>query len=76
MVIQRFVLAVNEGLGLFERRPNALFHFVEEGGLESAAQESITEMFHIAPERVIGEAALGNKAMDVGVPLEGAAEGM
>lgn len=53
-----------------------LFHFVEEGGLESAAQESITEMFHIAPERVIGEAALGNKAMDVGVPLEGAAEGM
>ena len=33
-------------------------------------------MFHIVPERVIGEAALGNKAMDVGVPLEGAAEGM
>ena len=71
-----FVLAVNESLGLFERRPDVLFHFIEEGGLESVAQESITEMFHIAPEGVIGEAALGNKAMDVRVPLERAAEGM
>lgn len=64
-----FVLAVNESLGLFERRANALFHFVEEGGLEGVAQESITEMFHIAPERVVGETALGNKAVDVWVPL-------
>lgn len=71
-----FVLAVNESLGLFERRPDVLFHFIEEGGPESVAQESITEMFHIAPERVIGKAALGNKAMDVRVPLERAAEGM
>ena len=71
-----FVFAVNESLGFFERRPDVLFQSIEEGGLESVAQESITEMFYIAPEGAIGEAALGNKAMDVRVPLEGAAEGM
>ena len=46
-----FVPAVNESLGLFERRLDVLLHFSEEGGLESAAQESITEIFHIASER-------------------------
>lgn len=59
-----------KGFGLFERRSNAFFHFVEEGGLESVVQKGIIEMFHIAPERVIREAALGNKAMDVRIPLK------
>lgn len=63
------VFAVNEGFGFLERRLKALPHQVKERGLEGAAQESITEMLYIAPEGVVGETALGNKAVDMWVPL-------
>lgn len=71
-----FIFFVNGSLGLFKRRTDMQFHFIQQGGLESFAEVSIAEVFHNLPEAVIGETAFGKETVDMGIPLEGSAEGM
>ena len=71
-----FMLPVAEGLNLFKRGADLSFHFLEKGGTESVAEESIVEMFYMTPESVIAETAFGNETVDMGVPFQVPAEGM
>lgn len=71
-----FVLAVNKSLGCLERRTNAGFKKIQEGGLKGFAKESIVEMFNNPPEAVIRETAFHNEAVDMGIPLQGASKRM
>ena len=52
------------------------FKFVKESGLKGFTQISIVEMFNNSPETVIRETDFGKKTGDMGIPLEGSAEGM
>ncbi len=45
-----FIFFVNGSLGLFKRRTDMQFHFIQQGGLESFAEVSIAEVFHNLPE--------------------------
>ena len=71
-----FIFAVDVSFCFFEGRAGVAFHFTKEGSLESMAEVSVVEMFNGTPEAVIGIAAFGDKAVDMGVPFQGASKGM
>ena len=71
-----FMLAVAACFHFFKRGADFSFHLIEKGGTESIAEESIVEMFYMAPETVIAETAFGNETVDMGVPFQVPAEGM
>ena len=71
-----FVFPVAASLYLFKRRADLSFQFIQESSTESVAQISIVEMLSLAPEAIVAVTALGNKAMDMGIPFEVPAEGM
>lgn len=70
------ITAVAFGFYLFKRRPDLVFHFVEEGSTEGVAKIMEMKVFDMTPETVITAAALGKKAVDVRIPFEIPAEGM
>ena len=71
-----FVFAVAAGFHLFERRTDVSLQFIQECGTKGVSQISIVEMTGPAPEAIVAVTALGNQAMDMGVPFEIPAEGM
>lgn len=71
-----FVVPVTECFDLFKRGTDAQFHLIEQSSTESITQISIVKMGNILPEAVIGKAAFGDKAVDMGVPFKIAAKGM
>ena len=70
------MFTVTAGLDGFEGGSDALFHFIEERGTESIAEEIVVKMFDITPKAVIGVAALGNETVDMRVPFQVAAKSM
>lgn len=72
----KFMLLIAEGFHFLKRRPDFVSHFIQQGSAESVTQESIVKIFYPPPETVITEAAFGNEAVNVRVPLEIAAKGM
>lgn len=71
-----FIFFVNGCFGLFKRRTDMRFQFIQESGLESFPEISIVEIFHNPPEAVIRETAFSKKTVDIGIPFERPAEGM
>lgn len=71
-----FIFTVNESFCFFERRADAAFHFIEEGGLEGLAEINVAEMSDGAPEAVIRVTAFGDEAVDMRVPFERTAKSM
>jgi len=71
-----FVFAVNGSLSLFERRSDALFHFIKKDSLERLPKIFVVEIFYDTPEAIVRETAFSNQAMDMWVPFERAAECM
>lgn len=71
-----FIFSVNGCFGLFKRRTDMRFQFIQESGLESFSEVSIVEVFHNPPEAVIRETAFGKKTVDMRIPFERPAEGM
>ena len=70
------VFPVATGFYLFEGRADLSLHFVEEGGAESVAQESVIKIVDVAPETVIAVSAFRNKAVDMRIPLQIPAKGV
>lgn len=71
-----FILFVNGSFCFFERRADTHFQFIQESSLESFAKIGVVKVLDDSPETVIGEAALGKEAMDMGIPFQRSAEGM
>lgn len=72
----KFMLLIAEGFHFLKRRADFVSHFIQQGSAESVTQVSIVKIFYPPPETVITEAAFGNEAVNVRVPLEIAAKGM
>ena len=70
------MVTVDGGLHPFEGRPEPLLQFIEEGCLEGIAEERVIEISDIPPQAAVSQAAFGDQAVDMGVPLQVAAEGV
>lgn len=53
-----------------------LFQLIEQDSLKGFTEVGIIEIFHSAPETVIGMPAFDKKAVDVRIPLKRASKGM
>ncbi len=71
-----FVFAVDLGFCLFKRGSDAFFQFIEQDSLEGFTEVRVIEIFHIAPETVIGISVFGKEAVDMGIPFKRAAKSM
>ena len=69
-----FIFFVNVSFGLFKRRTDMGFKFVQESGLKGFAEIGIVEMFNGSPEAVIREPAFGKETVNVWIPFQGSAE--
>ena len=65
-----FVVLVAQGFDLFEGRTDCRVHFIQKSSAESITEKSIVEMADFFPKAVIAIAALGNEAVDVGIPFQ------
>jgi len=70
------MVTVDGGLHLSERRPEPLRQFIQEGRLEGIAEERVIEISDVPPQAAVPQAAFGDQAVDMGVPLQVAAEGV
>lgn len=55
-----FVFIIDVSFDFFDGRPDVIFHFVEQSGLENVSKVIVIEMFYRMPKPVIGIAALRN----------------
>ena len=71
-----FVVSVDRGFDLFERRTDLRFQFIQECSLEGIAHKTVVEVWERTPEAGVADTALGDEAVDVGIPFEVTAKGM
>lgn len=71
-----FVVSVDRGPDLFERRADPGFQFIQECSLEGIAQKTVVEVWEGTPEAGVTDTSLGDEAVDVGIPFEVTAKGM
>ena len=71
-----FVVSVDRGLDLFERRADLGFQFIQERSLEGIPHKTVAEVWEGTPEAGVTDTALGDEAVDVGIPFEVTAKGM
>lgn len=65
-----FMLPVTAGFYFFKGWANPEFRLTRQGGTEGIAEKGIVKMINITPETVITVAALGNEAVNVGIPFQ------
>ncbi len=71
-----FVFMVYISFCFFKRGADMLFQFIEQDSQKGFTEVGIIEIFHSAPETVIGISTFGKKAVDVWIPLKRASKGM
>ena len=71
-----FVVSVDRGFDLFERRSDLRFQFIEECSLEGVPHEAVVEVGVCAPETVVSDTAFRDKTVDMRIPFEVTAKGV
>lgn len=64
-----FCVAVNEGFQPFEFRRKLFLEEIQKNRLEGVAEKRIVEVSNRAPKAEFIDAAFGDKAMNMGIPL-------
>ena len=71
-----FMAGIAFGFYLFKRRPDPVFHFVEEGSTEGAAEIVVVKVLDMTPGAVIAVTTFQEETVDKGIPFEIPAECM
>lgn len=71
-----FVVSVDRGFDFFERRTYFRFQFIQESSLKGIPHEAVIEVGVCTPEAGVPDTALGDEAVDMGIPFEVASKGM
>ena len=65
-----FMVSVNGGFYRLKGRPDFPFKLVEQDCLEGVPHKFVREEIFLSPFHAVGNAAFGNKTMDMGVPFK------